>query len=77
MVKVEKKGEDKPAEGAEDTLADAIRRVSAGLERLGRSGLNERAIRILISHETGLPQKAVRAVLEELRGLAEKFADGD
>lgn len=52
-----------------EILAEAITRISDGFERLKESGLNERAIVVLIQAETRLAQRDIRTVLKALRQL--------
>lgn len=65
-VKV-KKSEKNPE--TKEILAEAIVRISEGFEKLSKSGLNKRAIVILIQAETRLPQRDINAVLDALPRL--------
>jgi hypothetical protein len=68
-----KQAETAPAAGPEIDLAETIRRVSDGLDRLLRSGLTRRAVVILLKHETGVPMGHVEAVLGGLEVLAKRY----
>lgn len=52
-----------------EILAEAITRISEGFTALEKSGLNKRAIMILIQAETKLPQRDIRLVLDALPRL--------
>lgn len=56
-----------------EQLADAIRRIADGVQRLKRSGLNTDAIIVLLVHETRLGRKTVRQVLDALASLAKRY----
>jgi hypothetical protein len=61
---------DPPVE--KEVLADAIVRVSEGVAALNKSGLNQRAVVVLLHDYTGLPMTAIRRVLNalpELKGM--------
>ena len=55
-----------PIGSSELTLADAVRKVSDGAEALAKSGLNKKAIIVLLCHETKLSQNTVKLVLDAL-----------
>lgn len=50
-------------------LAEAITRISDGYTELLRSGINRKAIVILIQAETRLPQRDINTVLDALPRL--------
>ena len=50
-------------------MAQAIRDIAEGTKKLFNSGLNERALVLLISHSSGVGQTPVKAVLRALREL--------
>jgi hypothetical protein len=52
------------------TLAEAIVKISAGFESLKKSGLNQRAIVVLLNDWTGVGKRDVDNVLIGLRDLA-------
>ena len=52
-----------------EILAEAITRISDGFAALQKSGLNKKAIIILIQAETRLAQRDIRAVLDALPRL--------
>mgnify|MGYP000019248453 CR=1 FL=1 len=54
-------------------LADVIRQVSEGFKRLKASGLNRRAVVVLLADSTGLGKKAVEKVLDGLDTLAKDY----
>lgn len=66
MVRV-KKSEKNPE--TTEILAEAITNISAALTRLGNSGLNERAIIILVQAETRLPSRDIKDVFSALKRL--------
>jgi hypothetical protein len=54
-------------------LAEAVRRLSEGMQRLLKSGLTRRAVVILLKHETGVPMGQIEAVLDGLGDLARQY----
>jgi hypothetical protein len=52
-----------------EILAEAITRIGAGFSSLVASGLNKKAIVVLIQAETKLPQRDIIAVLDALPRL--------
>ncbi len=58
-----------PPESTE-ILADSIVRISESLDQLSRSGLNHKAIVILIQASTKLSRRDIEAVLDAQKRLA-------
>ena len=58
-----------PPESTE-ILADSIVRISESLEKLSKSGLNHKAIVILIQASTKLAKRDIEAVLDAQKRLA-------
>lgn len=58
-----------PPESTE-ILADSIVRISAALDKLSASGLNRKAIVILIQASTKLSRRDIEAVLDAQKRLA-------
>lgn len=58
---------DKPE--STEILAEAIVRIGEGFNKLNKSGLNKRAIAVLIQAETKLSMKAIGTVLDALPRL--------
>jgi ribosome biogenesis GTPase A len=58
----------KNAEKPETTeiLAEAVIRISENLERLQRSGLNQRAIEALVFDYTKVPKRDIKLILQSL-----------
>jgi hypothetical protein len=54
---------------SKEILAAAITRISNGFTELLASGLNKKAIVVLIQAETKLPQRSIVAVLDALPRL--------
>ena len=54
-------------------LADQVRFISQGFEQLQKSGLNKRAIVVLLQDETNLPMKVITKVLDALPLLAKRY----
>ena len=52
-----------------EILAEAIVRIGSAMQALEKSGLNERAIIVLIQAETKLSQRDIKLVLDSLRKL--------
>ncbi len=67
-----KQDADKPVE--REVLAAAIVKISEGMQKLLRSGLNREAIVVLLRHSTGCGKADVEAVLEGLESLARDYA---
>lgn len=61
------------AEEPEESLADAVRVISAGMKRLTKSGLNRTAIVVLLKDSTGVGKKEIEKVLTGLDSLATKY----
>lgn len=66
-----KQNPDKPVDPI--VLADAIVSASDSMKRLLSSGLNRRAIIILISTDTGFGQRQVGDFLNSLENLAARY----
>jgi hypothetical protein len=69
-VKVEQNPEE-PVE--RPVLATAIKAISFHMERLVKSGLNERAIVCLVHDYSGVGKPDIRAVLDSLKNLERMF----
>lgn len=54
-------------------LAEAVRRLSEGMDRLLGSGLNRTAIVVLLRHHTGVGKREVELVLDGLTTLAGRY----
>lgn len=63
--------EEKPIETS--VLAKAIVDMSAAAKRLSQSGLNRKAITLLIAHDAGLGQGTVKAILDSLEHLQSTY----
>lgn len=59
--------EQKPVETA--VLARAIVDIAGAAKRLTLSGLNRKAVVLLIAHDSGCSQNAVKAVLDSMANL--------
>lgn len=55
------------------TLAEAVVEISKSVAKLRASGLNERAIVVLVKHETGISMADITRVLRALEKLEEKY----
>lgn len=56
-----------------DTLAEAVVRVSAGFVRLQASGLNRKAIVVLLNDCTGVGKRDIERVLQGLGYLSTAY----
>ena len=56
-----------------ETLAANIKAISASMQKLLKSGLNRKAIEILLVHETRLGRGTIQSVLNSLDDLAKKY----
>lgn len=54
-------------------LAQAIVDISAAMNKLTRSGLNKKAIIVLLQDQTGLGKGSIECVLNGLDGLAKAY----
>lgn len=54
-------------------LAEAIRRVSGGMKKLTRSGLNRDAVIVLLQHTTKVSRKMIERILNDLEMLERRF----
>lgn len=57
----------------QDTLAEAITKISAGVTALRRSGLNKRAIVVLLQDLTGVNKREIIQVIDGLSNLAANY----
>jgi len=57
----------------QDTLADHIRRISDGFQRLTRSGINRYAVVVLLKEATRLSKRDIEAVLGSLKDLERTY----
>lgn len=56
-----------------DTLAEAIIRISAGFDQLSKSGLNRKAIVILLDDWSGVGKRDIERVLTSLADLPKVY----
>ncbi len=62
------------AEDGGQTLPDAIREISRGLQKLRAQGLNRRAVEVLLADAcTAVGKPTVRRVLDGLADLEKKY----
>lgn len=52
-----------------------VTRISGSVDALLKSGINKKAVIILLCHETKLPQRDVKRLLDELSQLAKNFCE--
>jgi hypothetical protein len=62
---------DKPV--AKPVLAQAIVDISRAAQKLAAGGLNRKAVVVLLSHASKVPQGTVKLVLDGLEKLAETY----
>lgn len=62
---------EKPVDKA--VLAKAIVDLSAAAKRLAAGGLNRKAVVVLLSHDTGVGQGVIKAVLESMEHLQQTY----
>lgn len=65
--------QDPEAPVAQEVLAQAIVDISAAAKKLCKSGLNKKAIVVLVAHSSGRPQYVVGLVLDALEQLAKDY----
>lgn len=65
--------QDTEAPVPEGVLAQAIVDMSKAMTHLLKSGLNRRAIVVLIAHDTKVPMRTVGLVLDSIRDLAKNY----
>lgn len=63
----------KQDETPDENLAEAIKKISAGMEKLTKSGLTRKAVVILLKDTTGVGKKEIEKVLTGLSTLAGKY----
>lgn len=56
-------------------LADAVRRIDQGMLAIVESGLNRRALVILLHDSTGVGKRDINAVLNGLESLADQYLE--
>lgn len=56
-----------------DVLATSIVKIADAAKRLTASGLNRRAVVVLVSHSSGLSARDVNAVLDSLETLTAQY----
>lgn len=70
-VKVEQKKDEPPVERV--VLATAIRDIGEAARKLRQSGLNRRAVVLLLAESSKVPRGAVNAVLDAIEQLERDF----
>lgn len=68
----------KQGERAEDivpreVLAQSIVKISEAATALRKSGLNRKAVIVLVAHSSGVPQREIKAVLDSLETLKQDY----
>lgn len=61
-------------DASEENLASAIRKISEGFDKLKKTGLNRKAIIVLLQDHTKVPKKQITKVLDGLGDLSKKYA---
>lgn len=56
-------------------LADHIRDISKAAKKLSDSGLNRKAVVVLLKHETGIGMGAIETVLNGLKQLEARYCE--
>lgn len=56
-----------------EIIAASIVRIASGIEKVNQSGLNQKALILLVSHASGVTQAQVRKVLNGLSSLQEQY----
>lgn len=74
VAKKEQKVEKQNVQLDKETLADVIAKLSDGVDKLLRSGLNRRAIVVLLRDSTGCNKSDIERVLDGLQTLARDYA---
>lgn len=69
-----KQDEDNPI--SKEVLAESIKTISDGMNKLLASGLNRDAVEILVRHSSGVNREDVKRVLNALRDLAANYTTG-
>ncbi len=54
-------------------LAANIRKLGEGMEKLLASGLNRKAVVVLLKDHTSVPQRTINVILDGLQELAKKY----
>lgn len=56
-----------------EPLADVIRKLSEGIDRLLKSGLNRNAVVVLLRDATGVGKRDIMEVLDALASLSKRY----
>ncbi len=66
---------DEPEETEQETLAKAIRAISASMKKLAKSGLNRRAIVTLVYDDTKISKRTIVQIFDSLDELADLYTE--
>lgn len=66
-----KQNPDKPIE--KEVLAESIVKISSAFKALQKSGLNEKAIIVLVHDQTKLPKRDIQLVIDSLAELQQAY----
>ena len=55
------------------TLGEIITQISQALASLTKAGINEKAVVVLLTHSTKLPQTTIKKVLQAIRELEKDY----
>ena len=70
-VKVVQKANEEPV--AAEVIAQSIVKIADGWQRMNTAGLSMKAILLLLSHSSGVPQRDVKAVLYAMNSLKQEY----
>ncbi len=56
-----------------EILAESITRISDGIARLNKNGINRKGVLVLLSHSCQMPQSRVAKVLDALEDLKKDY----
>lgn len=56
-----------------ESLAEAIEKISAACTTLARSGVNRKAVVVLVHDHSRVPKRMIETVLDSLEDLAKKY----
>jgi len=67
------KPNDEPENDGEEKLVESIRKISRAVGRILKTGLNRKAVVVLLKDDTGLSGRVIENVLDSLEDLERKY----
>lgn len=70
---VPEKVKEEPENDGEEKLVESIRKISKAVGRILKTGLNRKAVIVLLKDDTGLSGRVIENVLNSLEDLERKY----